>query len=109
METDVKNRLKDIDSKASSARKQQKNLGFRPSKTQEHIYGQIARGLTDVLHEFELVGDIKHSNSDDFYNDNLSSLLPPSILEKLNLGDSKSLEGQSSSAEFMKQNTSEVK
>ena len=100
--TEVKNRLKYIDSKANNASKQAKNLGFRPSKTQEHIYGQIARGLTDVLHEFELVGDIKHSNSDDFYNDNLSSLLPPSILQKLNLSDSKSLEGENSSAEFMK-------
>ena len=102
METDVKNRLKDNNSKANDTPKQTKNLGIRPSKTQEHIYGQIARGLTDVLHEFELVGDIKHSNNDDFYNDNLSSLLPPSILQKLNLCDSKSQEGENSSAEFMK-------
>ena len=59
----------------------------RPSKVQEHIYNQIGRGLTDVLSEFELLGDIKQGGSypGTFDLESLGGLLPQSVLQKLNL------------------------
>ena len=54
----------------------------KPSKVQEHIYNQIGRGLTDVLSEFELLGDIKQGGSypGTFDLESLGGLLPTSVL-----------------------------
>jgi len=36
-------------------------LNAKPNKAQAQIYNQISRGLTDVLMEYELLGDINAS------------------------------------------------
>ena len=63
-----------------------------------------------MLQEFELVGDITPRNSDEnYYRDSLSSLLPASVFQKLQISDSKSLDCSGGASEFVKQNTTEVK
>ena len=63
-----------------------------------------------MLQEFELVGDITPRNSDEnYYRDSLSSLLPDSVLQKLDIADSKGLDCSGGASELLKQNTSEVK
>ena len=66
------------------------------------------------MKEFELVGDITQGGGcpGNFGLDNLGGLLPASVLEKLNLDFGVSNGGDDAcgpGAEFMKQNTTEVK
>ena len=70
----------------------------KPSKAQAQIYAQISRGLTDVLNEYELLGDLAGgsldpSRSAGAINKSAASLLPASLAQSAGLAQSLTLGG----------------
>ena len=56
----------------------------KPSKAQAQIYAQIFRGLTDVLSEYELIGDMGSDSANNFAEIQTNSLFPAFLQQGMN-------------------------